>query len=165
MNYFKFSVLYGTIYTTMGSLEYYYILLFMLLAIVQVDIGVNYVNKKIRERMMHVARKIKAKYREYRTRKSIEGEEKKKKRKFMHHGFAFDQERGNAPQVINSVRKGSYGSSTSMLAGSGDYSFLINSAPKQYESKTVYRKSNKKAIKLKIDDIVPIKEEDSKVNW
>lgn len=125
LNYFSFSVLYGTINPTMGSLEYYYILLVMLLAIVQVDVGVNYVNKKIRERMIHIARKLKAKLSKIRFRKSIDTKSEIKRRKTLHRGFAFSQEPGSAPQVVDTVKRGSVTDSRITMMPHKHYSVLV----------------------------------------
>jgi len=107
LNWFKFSVLFGTIYPTYGSLEFYYILLLMSLAMVQVDVGVNYVNKKIRERMITITRSIKKKLQNMRSRKSTDSNPKPKQKRKAHHGFAFAEEPGNAPQLMDKIRSNS----------------------------------------------------------
>jgi uncharacterized membrane protein YcgQ (UPF0703/DUF1980 family) len=153
MSYISLSVLYGTITPTMGSLEYYYILLLMLLAIVQVDIGVNYVNRQIRKRMIHYARKIKARISKMRTRKSVDSQAKPRKMKSFHTGFAFSQEPGSAPQIIGAVRKGSLSNSnrTSMMPGK-NFSLLLNSGGKHGTTKTVYKKGKKSELSKSIGD-------------
>lgn len=144
----------------MFSLEYYYVLLFMLLAIVQVDVGVNYVNKKIRERMIHVARKIKAKILKMKQRKSIDVGVKRKHRKTLHRGFAFDQEKGNAPQVMNAVRR------RSSASGISNFSLLLQPPSPGSMSKTMYNKKKKAVVtKSQIDNLISIKEDDSEENW
>ena len=57
-NYLQFTKLYGTARPTIGSIELYYILVLIMLAIVQVDIGVNYVNRQVRRRIISMVKKI-----------------------------------------------------------------------------------------------------------
>lgn len=143
LNYFKFSVLFGTLRPQFSSIEFYYILLLMLLAIVQVDIGVNYINKKIRQRMIKIARRIKHTLKNMRGRKSTDSEYKTKARRAPHRGFAFDQEPGNAPQIVNRVKNASvFGRKT--MNSSNLYSMLMEDQDIQrsdFLSKTYYKKA------------------------
>lgn len=142
LNYFKFSVLFGTLRPQFNSIEFYYILLLMLLAIVQVDIGVNYINKKLRQRMIKIARRIKHTLKNMRGRKSTDTEYKTKARRVPHRGFAFDQEPGNAPQVVNRIKKASLLNRKTMTSTSL-YSMLMDDQEMQrsgFMSKTHYKK-------------------------
>jgi len=58
INFFVFSDLYGVLENTLSSVEFYLILILFMLAITQIDIGVNYVNKQIRKRLIKVVQKI-----------------------------------------------------------------------------------------------------------
>ena len=57
-NYLQFTKLFGTAKPTITSIEFYYILVLILLAIVQVDIGVNFVNREIRKRIIVMVKKL-----------------------------------------------------------------------------------------------------------
>jgi phospholipid-transporting ATPase len=159
LNFLYFSVLYGSLTPTYGSLEFYYILLLMLLAIVQVDIGVNYVNKKIRDRMIKIARGLQKKIQTFRARKSTESAgTAKKQRKTFHRGFAFDQDRGNAPQVMNYIKNDSLRRKS--VFAKNEYSMLDKEGRDQeFMSKTHYKKAPaKKNGFTKMTDVI---EEDS----
>lgn len=54
VNFVKSSELYGSLPHQLTAYEFYYILIFMMLAITQIDIGVNYVNRQIRKRIIKV---------------------------------------------------------------------------------------------------------------
>lgn len=145
LNFLKFSVLFGIIEPMFTSLEFYYILLLMLLAIVLVDIGLNYVNKRIRERMIKIARGIKLRIQNFRARKSTDSEPgKKRTKRSLHRGFAFDQEPGNAPQVVSRVRNKSV--TRRSVAPTSNYSFLVESKGEddRYLNKTMYSKASPK---------------------
>ena len=159
MSYVKFSVLYGTIVPTMGSLEYYYILIFMLLAIVQVDVGVNYVNKKVRQYTINYARKIKARLQKMRSRKSVQVKPMPIKQKTYRTGFAFSQEPGSAPQVVDTVRQGSFSDNRITMLPHKDLGLLTTSNnPRNSNSKTIYQKSGV-ASRSAPDVFDPIQEE------
>lgn len=146
LNYFKFSVLFGTIYPQYSSLEFYYVLIIMLLAIIQVDIGINYVNKKIREKMISIARKIKKTLKNMRNRKSTDSEYKPSTKRKFHRGFAFDQEPGNAPQVVNKIQRDSLKRTMTPLS---NYSMLLGGQESEtdYVNKTYYKpKKNKVGV-------------------
>ena len=72
----------------------------MMLAIVQIDIGVNFVNRQVRKRIFNLAKHIGEKYVLPIFRKSTLGEDMRKSNRPPHLGFAFSQEPGNAPQVV-----------------------------------------------------------------
>jgi hypothetical protein len=166
LNYLYFSVLFGSLSPTYGSLEFYYILLLMLLAIVQVDIGVNYVNKKVRDRMIKIARGINKKLQIFRGRKSTESAAVAKKvRKAYHTGFAFDQERGNAPQVLNLVKPDSL-HRKSVVQNIG-YSKLLKDEvdDDEYQNKTMYHKAKPAINGTPKDTIDVIIEEDNDSKW
>ena len=153
LNYLKFSVLFGTAPQQYSSLEFYYVLLLMALAIVQVDIGINYVNRKIRERMIKIARSIRKKIKNFRTKKMTDDNlAEKTEHRYIHRGFAFDQEPGNAPQVVDKVKN------ISLRRKSVRYSVKTKIEPterKGMNSKTIFHTTthaNSKK-KLTIDDI------------
>ena len=81
VNYIKITELYGTLEQTLPSFEFYYILILILLAIVQIDIGVNYVNRQLRKRIIRVVHKLQKNLKFPRFRKSKIGQEKKPKKK------------------------------------------------------------------------------------
>ena len=108
LNLFTFSVLFGTSWASLGSIEFYYVLLLMLLAIVMVDIGINYINRKVRERMIKIARVIRKRIKNLRHKPSIESKGKDKKiTKNLNRGFAFAQEPGSAPQILDKIKNDS----------------------------------------------------------
>lgn len=152
MSYFRFSVLFGSAKPTYGSIESYYILLLMLLAIIQVDIGVNYVNRKIRERMIRIARSIKRKLQTMRKRPSTDSEYKPSKKRARHHGFAFAQEPGNAPQVVNKVKRDSLTLRKSVLM-KNNFSLLEDHKTKKHMGRSEYTSSRMNQVHKSVDII------------
>lgn len=99
---FRSLVIFGTIQQQATSIETYYILIFMLFALVMVDIGVNYINRQIRMRMMKFTKHINERYITPIFRKSSFEEDVIRPRNLTS-GFAFSQSPGNTPQIINKV--------------------------------------------------------------
>lgn len=58
INFFTFSDLYGVLEIILASIEFYLILILFMLAIAQIDIGVNYVNRIIRLRFLKFVQKV-----------------------------------------------------------------------------------------------------------
>lgn len=58
VNFLIYSDLFGALGNTLNSKEFFLILILYMLAIVQIDIGVNYVNRQIRKRFIKVVKKI-----------------------------------------------------------------------------------------------------------
>jgi len=101
--------MYGTVQATIITIEFYYILILMLLAIVQIDIGVNYVNRQLRKRMIRLAKTINKKLIEpifNSSDDSVDQEDNDVLRK-THLGFAFSQAPGNAPQIVEKAMRAS----------------------------------------------------------
>lgn len=105
LNLFTFTKLFGASVRQFSSLEFYYILLLMLLGIISIDIGLNYINRKVRERMIKIARNIRKKIKNFTHKRSLESRKtRKKSHKNLHTGFAFAQEPGHAPQIMDRIK-------------------------------------------------------------
>mmetsp|Transcript_11345 Transcript_11345/g.12855 ORF Transcript_11345/g.12855 Transcript_11345/m.12855 type:complete len:314 (-) Transcript_11345:11-952(-) len=164
-SYLAFTKLYGTLGPTVYSVEFYYILILILLAIVQVDIGVNYVNREVRKRLIRVVKTLRKSISSHAHKKVHTSKSKRKKHegKAYHTGFAFSQESGNAPHVVNKLIKKNLAKRKTMVAK--DFSALVESTKLDRKS-TTYKGKNKpeknsdKKKKSKRASMSVVKEED-----
>lgn len=94
--------------------------------------------------MIKIARKIKLTLRNMRSRQSSESSPKPVKKRRAHHGFAFAQEPGNAPQVVDRIFRGSLGKS---FSGFNKFSVLHDEDTE--DSRLTTTANQKKKNKLK----------------
>jgi hypothetical protein len=138
--------IYGSVQNVVVAIEFYYILIFMLLAIVQIDIGVNYVNRQIRKRMIKLARHINIKLIKPMFVTPTDTSEDEAVRK-THLGFAFSQAPGNAPQITSRIlrrsilRKTDFPGSafSSLMEQNSDFLFQSAASPGLIKDDNVYK--------------------------
>ena len=120
-------------------------------------------NRKVRARMIRIAKKIQHKLQQLRGRRSTDTVAKKKKKRALHTGFAFSQEPGNAPHVVDKVRSQSLTGRKSMLFDN-KFSTLVNENSNDYPylSKTHYKSSKDDGYLKSNKNMSVISEENSK---
>lgn len=111
LDFLKDNDIYGTLTVQLISWEFYLGITFMSLAVVLVDVGLNYFTTRYRKHMIKLATTFKSVVtlsilwdRQHTFRSLAITKEAKE----MHHGYAFSQEAGNAPLIMNGLKEKSW---------------------------------------------------------